>query len=278
MQALLVEGLPWVLSLFTAVHTFMVGNKDIRGWIVAMTAQVMWSIWVVASATWGLLPLNIILWGLYIRNYLRWRRHEDDGSKLAEANRVILALKQELMKREETINLLSHETVSLRARLREARYPRVPPLEVAQEGLLSRRRPEETIVFQNPSYNDWERRREKPHAFEAGGAINAFAGGGADSSWSNEPREYVSPDGSHGIIPANWPINRPDTPYQTIGPAPEPEPLDIPSPAPSPSHDSSAPSESCSRSDYGSSSSYSDSSSSSSDNSSSGGGGGGSSD
>ncbi|HEY3476682.1 MAG TPA: hypothetical protein VGK56_18840 [Anaerolineales bacterium] len=230
-----------MLSLFTAIHTFMVGNKDIRGWIVAMTAQVMWSVWVVASATWGLLPLNIILWGLYIRNYRRWRNHEDDHSKLQAALARIEDLELSLDIKSRTINVLKDQASVLKSRLHrqvqeesrlQAKAQRYDPFVAGVRQQAPVEAPNPTVFFDNPSYPDWERRRESPPAFEAGGAINAFAGGGAEGTWEPDYR------------------------------APEP-------PAPNPAVDSA---ETCSRNDYSSSSSYSDSSSSGSDSSSSSGG------
>lgn len=270
MKALLVEYLPWVLSLFTAVHTFLVGNKDIRGWLVAMTAQVMWSIWVVASATWGLLPLNIILWGLYIRNYRRWRNHEDDASKLKAALARISDLEIAHDIRSKTINSLKDQVYQLRARLHADQAAKKDDRQAIRnpyrmETVPVPPAPEPLIVF--PSYPDWERRhREPPPAFEAGGAINAFAGGGADGTWSaaqppipslNElirPGVIIGGEDPGHVLPeppqgSQW-SNADKGAYgeEYIQP-----------PAPSPAVDSA---DTCSRSDYSDSSSSSDSNSS----------------
>ena len=69
----LIKYLPWLLSCITCYQSFLVGNRDNRGWILAMCNQALWSIWVVGSATWGFVPLNIALWIIYIRNYRKWR-------------------------------------------------------------------------------------------------------------------------------------------------------------------------------------------------------------
>lgn len=69
----IIVWLPWLISGLSIVSTTLVGNKDVRGWGVAIFNQSLWSIWVVASSAWGLIPLNIVLWVLHIRNYRKWR-------------------------------------------------------------------------------------------------------------------------------------------------------------------------------------------------------------
>lgn len=68
--------LPWLISALTILHTTLIGNKDVRGWAVALFNQLLWTVWVLVSASWGLLPLNVALWVIYTRNYRKWKREQ----------------------------------------------------------------------------------------------------------------------------------------------------------------------------------------------------------
>lgn len=83
MRVLIVEYLPWLLSLITICHSWLVGNKSLNGWRLSMVGQALWSVWVVASATWGLVPLNLALWFIYVRNFRKWK-HEAKATEEAQ--------------------------------------------------------------------------------------------------------------------------------------------------------------------------------------------------
>jgi hypothetical protein len=72
----LIDYLPWVLSAITIYQSYLVGNKDIRGWILSLVNQTLWFLWVIGSGTWGFLPLNIALTAIYVRNYRKWKREK----------------------------------------------------------------------------------------------------------------------------------------------------------------------------------------------------------
>jgi len=73
-RQLLVEVLPWVLSLNTIVMNILVGNKHRKSWALGLVGQVLWLVWIVADEAWGLIPLNLALWAIYIRNHIKWRK------------------------------------------------------------------------------------------------------------------------------------------------------------------------------------------------------------
>ena len=74
--AQMIDYLPWILSSITIYQSYLVGNKDIRGWTLSLVNQSLWFVWVVGSGTWGFLPLNLALTAIYIRNYRRWRNEK----------------------------------------------------------------------------------------------------------------------------------------------------------------------------------------------------------
>jgi hypothetical protein len=65
---------PWLLSAISLYHMFLAGNIHRYTWLVALTNQAFWLIWIVVSANWGLLPLNIGMWIVCTRNHFKWRR------------------------------------------------------------------------------------------------------------------------------------------------------------------------------------------------------------
>jgi len=74
MEFVLVNYLPWIISLVTIYMIFLVGNKDIKGWIVSGFCQILWTTFIIASSSWGLFLLNISMYYLTIRNFIKWRK------------------------------------------------------------------------------------------------------------------------------------------------------------------------------------------------------------
>ena len=66
--------LPWLLSAITIWMTLLAGNLHRNAWLVGLTNQFLWLIWIVVTGTWGLIPLNIALWIVYGRNHFRWAK------------------------------------------------------------------------------------------------------------------------------------------------------------------------------------------------------------
>lgn len=73
MKELVVTYLPYLLSAITIYTMLLAGNKKQGAWLVGLTGQLLWVIWIVLSESWGLLPMNIALWIVYGRNYLKWK-------------------------------------------------------------------------------------------------------------------------------------------------------------------------------------------------------------
>ena len=71
---MIVHYMPWLMSCITILHSWMVGNKDRRGWAIALVNQFLWLTWIILSGTWGFLILNLFLWYVYTRNYIKWSR------------------------------------------------------------------------------------------------------------------------------------------------------------------------------------------------------------
>jgi hypothetical protein len=53
---------------------YLIGNKDARGFLLALSGGVLLAIHAVAMRDWSLVAANAAFMVLHSRNYLRWRR------------------------------------------------------------------------------------------------------------------------------------------------------------------------------------------------------------
>ncbi len=74
MKEEIIKYLPYLLSAITVFQMLVAGNKKRYAWIVGLTNQFLWLLWIFLSGTWGLLPMNIVLWVVYGRNYIKWKK------------------------------------------------------------------------------------------------------------------------------------------------------------------------------------------------------------
>ena len=73
MKDAIIQYLPWLLSLITIYSMLLGVNKKRGAWIVGLTNQALWLLWIILSSAWGLLPMNIALWVIYYRNFIKWK-------------------------------------------------------------------------------------------------------------------------------------------------------------------------------------------------------------
>lgn len=76
MDKIVINYLPYVMSIFTIYIFLLAGNKNKNTWLIALFSQVLWLIWILNVKIWGLLPGHIALWVVFCRNYLKWRNTE----------------------------------------------------------------------------------------------------------------------------------------------------------------------------------------------------------
>jgi hypothetical protein len=68
----------WSVSLAALgiAGIWLTGQKDARGWILGVAAQVLWIAYAVATAQWGFI-LSALAYGfVYARGWHRWRQDE----------------------------------------------------------------------------------------------------------------------------------------------------------------------------------------------------------
>ena len=73
MDKIIINYLPYILSIFTVYIMLLAGNKSKYAWVIALLNQFFWLVWIIKIKSWGLLPGNIALWIVYFRNHLKWR-------------------------------------------------------------------------------------------------------------------------------------------------------------------------------------------------------------
>ena len=70
---IIINYLPYLLSIITIYIYLLAGEKSKKTWLVALASQVLWLVWIIAAKAWGLLPGNFVLWIVFYKNYLKWR-------------------------------------------------------------------------------------------------------------------------------------------------------------------------------------------------------------
>lgn len=70
--------LPWLLSAITIYTMWQAGNRHKFTWVIGLSNQALWLVWIIALGAWGLLPMNFALWFVYGRNHLKWIREAKD--------------------------------------------------------------------------------------------------------------------------------------------------------------------------------------------------------
>lgn len=73
MDKIIINYLPYILSIFTVYIMLLAGNKSKHAWLIALLNQFFWLVWIIKIKSWGLLPGNIALWIVYFRNHLKWK-------------------------------------------------------------------------------------------------------------------------------------------------------------------------------------------------------------
>lgn len=94
MKEIVVDYLPWLLSVITVVQVMMAGNKYKNAWLVSLGNQALWLLWIITSGIYGLLLMNVTLSFVSIRNHLLWRRRPKEVSTLRKALEDLVTLKE----------------------------------------------------------------------------------------------------------------------------------------------------------------------------------------
>lgn len=71
------EYVPWILSAWTMLTTFLLTEKRRSGTISGLVSQLLWLAFDYHVGAWGLMPLSLFLGAIYIRGWVRMGRAHD---------------------------------------------------------------------------------------------------------------------------------------------------------------------------------------------------------
>ena len=76
------EGLVWsfVLSAIGVLGIYLAGSKNIYGWVLGFSAQVLWIVFAVTTEQYGFILSALAYGWVYGRNYLKWKREREAPS------------------------------------------------------------------------------------------------------------------------------------------------------------------------------------------------------
>ena len=66
----------WILAVVGAGGIFVVGKKNVWGWLILMVSECLWTIYALVSKQYGFLFAVTLYSAAYIKSYLEWRRDE----------------------------------------------------------------------------------------------------------------------------------------------------------------------------------------------------------
>lgn len=68
--------LQWVLPIMGLTGTYIVGKKNVWGWLLQLGGQVLWAVFIIAIDKPGLLIGTLFYAGMYAWNFRKWLREE----------------------------------------------------------------------------------------------------------------------------------------------------------------------------------------------------------
>jgi hypothetical protein len=63
----------YVISIFSLISLWLVGNKNKWGWVVGILNQILWTIYAIRLQQWGLLIGVVAYTIVNVRNLIRWK-------------------------------------------------------------------------------------------------------------------------------------------------------------------------------------------------------------
>lgn len=75
-------GLVWsvVLSVIGITGIYLAGSKNIWGWVLGFSSQVLWIVFAIVTKQYGFILSALAYGWVYGRNYLKWKREKEAPS------------------------------------------------------------------------------------------------------------------------------------------------------------------------------------------------------
>lgn len=66
----------WYLTIFSLLGVWMVGRKEIGGWLVSLGTQILWFVYAITTKQYGFVFSAVVFSVIYIVNYRKWKNDE----------------------------------------------------------------------------------------------------------------------------------------------------------------------------------------------------------
>jgi len=66
----------WVLAIIGAGGIFVVGKKNMWGWLILMVNELLWTAYALVTKQYGFLVAVVLYSAAYIKSYIEWRHDE----------------------------------------------------------------------------------------------------------------------------------------------------------------------------------------------------------
>jgi len=64
----------WFLSAISIISLWLVGNKNVWGFVIGLVGQGFWLLYTMSTEQYGLIPGVLVYTVVYIRNIYQWRQ------------------------------------------------------------------------------------------------------------------------------------------------------------------------------------------------------------
>ena len=68
----------WTLAIIGSLGVYVVGKKNMFGWLILMVSECLWTIYALTTHQYGFIFAVVLYSGAYIKSYLHWRKDERD--------------------------------------------------------------------------------------------------------------------------------------------------------------------------------------------------------
>jgi nicotinamide riboside transporter PnuC len=69
----------WLLTFYSLLGVWLIGRKNIAGWLVGLSCQLLWLFYAITTKQYGFVVSAVVFGWVYVINYLKWKNEEEDG-------------------------------------------------------------------------------------------------------------------------------------------------------------------------------------------------------
>lgn len=68
----------WILAAIGVTGIYVVGKKNMWGWLVLCVNECIWIAYALATKQYGFIVMALSYAAVYIKSYIQWRKEEND--------------------------------------------------------------------------------------------------------------------------------------------------------------------------------------------------------